>query len=269
MAHLFTRMAFGENPQPMLYRTLNLNTPGKIVFNPNNVVKDGIDIVDAVSFSPDGKKLGYQMTKNETDYAIIGFIDLETLKNIDFILQYSIRSLEDNAFAWASDGTGVIFTRFKKPPNLSFTDAGRNNDLFPYSLERVFHYWGVHPDFDIVCVSEDNMLVNQENERDLCEEKTSVNLGQLRGFSKKNTKNIFLKKIDDNEKEYILEYNISSKSREINLFHPLFETLRGIDEKDSFDSRYIGRDNIEGISYYSTSAGAPRYHIIGVNDETL
>ncbi|KAJ3128657.1 hypothetical protein HK098_003864 [Nowakowskiella sp. JEL0407] len=268
----------GQNPQPILYRTSSLNesiSESEVFFNPNLLVKDGIDLVDAISFSEDGTKFAYEMTKNETDYAIIGFLDAHNGSQIDYSLKYAIRSLEDDAFQWANDGSGVVYIRFKKPPNLSFVDAGRNNDLFPYRLERVYHKWGVHPDLDIVCEEDDdeyNMMKKKKEKqpkiKNICDEKTDSSQTIL-----SSDRTVKLQLTDQFVTLRLPKVKRTPMTPSSRLDFPEFESVSSFsqtekEEEDTYFTKFVGRNEERKVTYYSTAAGANNYHVIGVQDDS-
>lgn len=101
----------GELPQSILYRAKSLEDQHPTVFlDPNELSPNGVDRVDGYSFSPDGKRFAYVVTKNETDYAWMGFLDVQNGTGFDGILRYVVRSVDEFRFRWAEDGSGVAYT---------------------------------------------------------------------------------------------------------------------------------------------------------------
>ncbi|KAJ3110149.1 hypothetical protein HDU96_006873 [Phlyctochytrium bullatum] len=140
----------GLNNQNVLYRARNLSdTKPEVFLDPNQLSPNGVDQVDGFSFSPDGERFAFLSTKNETDYGYIAFLNTTTGTPIDTRLRFIVRYLGSPAFEWQR--TGVLYTRYPAPANLSWTDAGRNNDAFPLSARRAFHRFGTSQSEDLDC----------------------------------------------------------------------------------------------------------------------
>ncbi|KAI8811313.1 hypothetical protein BJ742DRAFT_797205 [Cladochytrium replicatum] len=259
----------GKLPQPILYRASSLDAPPEVFFDPNTQSPHGVDQVDATSFSPDLKTFAFLMTKNETDYGWIGFIDVETKKPIDAILTYTTRTLESPAFTWAKDGSGVVYTKYFKPPNLSFNDAGRNNDPFPQALKIQFHEFGSQQYQDILCIelNRADFPGGAKVYSTICSEKADGVLGD-----------------DDDEDDlhavggevslrvdaFTYKITLPKKNRMNEMIPtvPLYGedevgSMPASDVADPYDTSFIGESN--GLRFYKTAAGASNYQVISVS----
>ncbi|TPX63847.1 hypothetical protein SpCBS45565_g06317 [Spizellomyces sp. 'palustris'] len=240
----------GQNAQSILYRTKDLQDKKPEIFlDPNTLSPQGVDRVDSWVFSPDLSKFAYLVTKNETDYSWVGFVDVKSRKPFDTFLRYVIRSMDPYYFRWASDGTGVTYARYKTPKGLSWDDAGRNNDLFPDQYDLYFHKFGTSIGTDKVC-------------------EASVCPGAL-SFAPERPETPKFAIVDDGKGGKI---RIALPVKKQSVFTPWassvdtpeFEWGSTKQGAGPFDTTFVGTAG--GMSYYRTDAGAPRGKVIAIPD---
>ncbi|KAJ3189815.1 hypothetical protein HDU85_000099 [Gaertneriomyces sp. JEL0708] len=243
--YYFFRNPKGSLAQSILYRSTSIyGDDAEVFLDPNSLSPDGVDRVDSYSFSPDLSKFAYIVTKNETDYAWIGFQEVASRGPFDTQLLYALRSNDPMDFAWAKDGSGVAYTRYQAPKGLSFDDAGRNNDLFPYVYTTFFHKFGTPVEDDQICET-----IECAGSSFAGEETSSPQTALV-----------------PNQKGELLKITLPNKKTRV--FTPWHKEVPSEDittttlDQGSEATTFIGEN--EEATFFQTAAGAPRFRIIGV-----
>ncbi|KAJ3092977.1 hypothetical protein HK102_013767 [Quaeritorhiza haematococci] len=268
----------GLNNHSSIYRTRNLfdsDANAQLFLDPVKLPEnlDQIDVTDGYNFSPDNKYFAFIMTKTETDYGWIGVLNVTTGERLPDELRYALRRSSD--IEWAKDGSGFVYYRFDAPQNLTWDEAGRNNDLIASTIKRFFHRFGDSQSEDVRCDDDEGETIEP-----LCNS-TVLDKGEpdVAGpaSSEPRFAKIFLDgtlagpddRRDESQTLLIKLPSRKTKSR----FLPYQQLLDDMDgmpeippfaaEDDPFDTSFIGQGP-GGVFYYQTAAGASNYRVIGV-----
>ncbi|MBR9920161.1 MAG: S9 family peptidase [Bacteroidetes bacterium] len=99
----------GLQNQSILYRKPNLEGEAELVLDPNKLAADGTTALGAYSFSKDGRYLAYQTSEGGSDWRNIHILDLETLENLEEVIQW----VKFSGISWAADG--FFYSRYPSP----------------------------------------------------------------------------------------------------------------------------------------------------------
>lgn len=120
----------GLQPQPVLYRQAGLDGAPSAVLDPNTFSADGTVAVTTWSFSPDGRRLAYTITRGGSDWQELHIHDLEHAQAYPEVIPF-VRFAQA---AWAPDGAGFYYSGFDDPARRDPADANRFNKLFWHTL---------------------------------------------------------------------------------------------------------------------------------------
>lgn len=161
--------------------------------------------------------------------------------------------------------------RYKAPAGLSWDDAGRNNDLFPYEQTVLFHRFGAPVESDTVCESiEDcgapSFAPVEKKDKFIEVDDGKGGIIRVKVPAKKNRGKdsyAFLWTMQSSI-DRIYVFLISTVFTPWTTFLPDQDLSSSSPRGDpaSFDTTFIGTSN--GTSYFQTAAGASRYKIIAI-----
>jgi prolyl oligopeptidase len=124
--YFFSRFT-GRDAQPVYYvRKGNKDAEAHVLFDPNQLSKDGTIAVSSWSVSPKGKLVAYTVSEAGSDKQTMRFLDVETGKNVYEDLQ----GLVFTDAIWDENGKGVIYSR----PATENVGSGKHFDLYHHIL---------------------------------------------------------------------------------------------------------------------------------------
>jgi prolyl oligopeptidase len=101
----------GLQNQFVLYVQETLESPPRVLIDPNTWSKDGTIALEDTVFSDDGKYVAYAVQEAGSDWVVWKVMEIESGK----ILSDEIRWVKFNNPAWAADSKGFFYGRFKEP----------------------------------------------------------------------------------------------------------------------------------------------------------
>lgn len=136
----------GKQNQSVLFVSDSVDSPGRVLFDPNAVRVDATVALSEFKPSPNGDVVAYALSDGGTDWQTWKFrrsadgVDLaDTLKHTKFW-----------GVSWARDGSGVYYSRYPALPNGRGDDAGRPAIYFhrlgePQDQDRLIYAVTDHP----------------------------------------------------------------------------------------------------------------------------
>jgi len=111
----------GTQNQSVLYVADSLDSPGRVLFDPNSASKDATIALARFEPSPDGKLLAYSLSDGGTDWEIWRFRRVDDGSD----LPDELRRVKFWQMSWATDGSGVYYSRYPARADGHGDDAGR------------------------------------------------------------------------------------------------------------------------------------------------
>jgi prolyl oligopeptidase len=120
-AHYFYLHNDGKQNQSVLYVSDSVDSPGRVLFDPNAVREDAT--VSLSEFTPNhqGTVLAYALSDGGTDWQTWTFRRVSDGQDLPDTLRYT----KFWGVSWAHDGSGVYYDRYPVLPNGKGDDAGR------------------------------------------------------------------------------------------------------------------------------------------------
>ncbi|HVY80123.1 MAG TPA: hypothetical protein VG994_04005, partial [Steroidobacteraceae bacterium] len=127
--YFFTRND-GKQNQSVLYVSEDLQSNGRVLFDPNTASKDATIALAEYTPSPDGNLVAYALSDGGTDWEIFKFKRADTGADLpDTIVRTKFFGV-----SWARDGSGVYYSKYPARPNApqdsKGDDAGRPDIYF-------------------------------------------------------------------------------------------------------------------------------------------
>lgn len=119
--HYFFTRNDGTQNQSVLYVSDSIESPGRVLFDPNTDRKDATIALARFEPSPDGKLLAYALSDGGTDWDIWKF--RRVADGVD--LPDELRREKFWRLSWARDGSGVYYSRYPARPDSHGDDAGQ------------------------------------------------------------------------------------------------------------------------------------------------
>jgi len=107
--------------QSVLYMQTSLQSPPRVVLDPNQLSADGTISVSALALSKDGKLMAYGLSSSGSDWQEIKIRDVDSGKDYKEVLKWC----KFSSIAWKHDGSGFFYNRF--PAEGSVPKEDRNN----------------------------------------------------------------------------------------------------------------------------------------------
>ncbi|MDX1380765.1 MAG: prolyl oligopeptidase family serine peptidase, partial [Xanthomonadales bacterium] len=114
----------------------------RVLIDPNTWSEDGTVALAQVSFSPDGRWMGYGIQESGSDWRTWRFVDLETAEHVDDELSW----IKFTDLAWRPDGSGFYYGRYPRPAEgEAFTSLNTDHRLMFHAMgtdesdDRVVH----------------------------------------------------------------------------------------------------------------------------------
>jgi len=127
----------GLQNQSVLYRT-DKSGKEEVFLDPNTFSKDATTSLDGVSFSKDGSKVAYSVSKAGSDWRTVIFIDAKTKKEIDTPLV----DVKFSGLSWKGN-EGIFYSSYEKPKGSELSAKTDEHKLY-------FHQLGTAQKTDIV-----------------------------------------------------------------------------------------------------------------------
>ena len=119
----------GLQNQSVLYTTLDINQPGKILLDPNTLSADGTVALSSIAISPDGKILAYAIAKAGSDWNEIYFKEIESGK----VLPDTLLWVKFSAIAWHNNG--IYYSGYEPPKKgKELSQSNKYHKLFYHKL---------------------------------------------------------------------------------------------------------------------------------------
>ncbi len=119
--HYFYLYNNGEQNQGVLQVSEHLDSPGRVLFDPNAVREDAT--VSLTEFTPDerGDVVAYAVSDAGSDWQVWRFRRVADAKDLTDVLRFT----KFWGVSWARDGSGVYYSRYPVLPNGKGDDAAR------------------------------------------------------------------------------------------------------------------------------------------------
>ncbi len=121
----------GKQNQSALLVADKLDSPGRVLFDPNTVREDATVALSDFTPSPKGDVVAYALSDGGTDWQIWRFRQVRDGVDVPDTLRFT----KFWGVSWARDGSGVYYSRYPALPNGKGDDAGRPASS-PFPLGR-------------------------------------------------------------------------------------------------------------------------------------
>jgi len=111
----------GRQNQSVLFVSDSLDSPGRVLFDPNTVREDATVALSEFKPSPHGDIVAYALSDGGTDWQIWRFRRVSDGTDLSDTLRYT----KFWGVSWAHDGSGVYYSRYPALPSGKGDDAGR------------------------------------------------------------------------------------------------------------------------------------------------
>ena len=118
--YFFTRND-GTQDQSVLQVSDSVDSPGRVLFDPNSASKDATIALARFEPGPDGKLLAYSLSDGGTDWEIWRFRRVDDGAD----LPDELRRVKFWQVSWAADGSGVYYSRYPARADGHGDDTGR------------------------------------------------------------------------------------------------------------------------------------------------
>ena len=118
----------GLQNQSVLYRT-DKSGKEELFLDPNTFSKDATTSLDGVSFSKDGSKVAYSISKAGSDWRTVIFIDAKTKKEIDTPLV----DVKFSGLSWIGN-KGIFYSSYEKPKGSELSAKTDEHKLYFHEL---------------------------------------------------------------------------------------------------------------------------------------
>ncbi len=118
----------GLQNQSVLYRT-DKSGKEELFLDPNTFSKDATTSLDGVSFSKDGSKVAYSISKAGSDWRTVIFIDAKTKKEIDTPLI----DVKFSGLSWKGN-EGIFYSSYEKPKGSELSAKTDEHKLYFHQL---------------------------------------------------------------------------------------------------------------------------------------
>ncbi len=154
----------GLQNQSVFYEVDSTGKNIKVIIDPNSFSNDGTKALSTVSFSHDGKYLGYMVAESGADWNTAYVMDLETGK----VLKDIVKWIKFSGLSWYKDG--FFYSRYPESNDSNLSTKNTNHKLFYHKLgtsQRADMIWyedNEHPNRNIYAsTSEDEryLILNQ------------------------------------------------------------------------------------------------------------
>ncbi|MBL9115689.1 MAG: S9 family peptidase [Verrucomicrobiaceae bacterium] len=224
--YFFSRNSGLQN-QSVLYVADTLESEARVLIDPNTFSKDGTVSLTETSVSEDGKKIVYGMSKGGSDWEEYRVRDVDSGKDLPDVIEW----VKFSSASWAKDGSGFYYSRYPEPKSgTKLTAENKNQSLY-------FHKIGTPQ-------SEDKKVYARPDKPDW----------GIHGFVTDDGKYLCLNLSEGTDPRNRFFYQSLEKPDA-----PVVELL------PDFDAEYSLIDNVDGVFFFRTNQGAPRYRVIAID----
>jgi prolyl oligopeptidase len=136
----------GKQNQSVLFVSDSLDSPGRVLFDPNAVREDATIALSDFTPSPKGDMVAYALSDGGTDWQIWRFRRVQDGTDTADVLRFT----KFWGVSWARDGSGVYYSRYPALPNGKGDDAARPAVYFhklgePQENDRLVYAVTDHP----------------------------------------------------------------------------------------------------------------------------
>jgi len=111
----------GKQNQNVLFVSDHVDSPGRVLFDPNTVREDATVSLSEYTPNRQGTVLGYALSDGGTDWQTWKFRRVSDAQDLTDTLRFT----KFFGISWAHDGSGVYYDRYPVLPNGKGNDAGR------------------------------------------------------------------------------------------------------------------------------------------------
>jgi prolyl oligopeptidase len=136
----------GKQNQSVLFVSDSLDSPGRVLFDPNTVREDATVALSEFTPSPKGDLVAYAVSDGGTDWQVWRFRHAQDGTD----LPDTLRHIKFWGVSWARNGSGVYYSRYPALANGNGDDAGRPAVYFhrlgePQESDRLVYAVTNHP----------------------------------------------------------------------------------------------------------------------------
>lgn len=224
--YFFSRNSGLQN-QSVLHVAASLDGDARVLIDPNTFSEDGTVSLTVTSVSDDGKKIIYGTSKGGSDWEEFRVRDVDTGKDLSDRLQW----VKFSGASWAKDGSGFYYSRYPEPAaGDELTAENKNQTLWYHRLNTL--------------QSEDRLVYARPDQPDW----------GIHGS------------VTDDGKFLCLHLSHGTDPRNRFFYQPLEKADAPVVELlPDFDAEYGFIDHVDGLFYFRTNQGAPRYRVIAID----
>ncbi len=119
----------GLQNHSVLYRKKGESTTPEVFLDPNTFSKDGTTRLAGVSFSKDGSRVGFQISKGGADWTEAIILNAADKK----ILEDTIRNIKFSGISWKGND-GFYFSTYEKPKGSQLSAKTQNHKLYYHKV---------------------------------------------------------------------------------------------------------------------------------------
>ena len=119
----------GLQNHSVLYRKKTESSAPEVFLDPNTFSKDGTTRLAGVSFSKDGSRVGFQISKGGADWTEAIIINASDKK----VLEDTIRNIKFSGISWKGND-GFYFSTYEKPKGSQLSAKTQNHKLFYHKI---------------------------------------------------------------------------------------------------------------------------------------
>ncbi|MBI2919602.1 MAG: S9 family peptidase [Planctomycetes bacterium] len=121
----------GLQPQPVLFTAASVDSPGRVLLDPNTLSADGTVALGGIAVSRDGKYLAWGSSSRGSDWHEWRVREIETGRDLEDHLQW-IRFAHPS---WTADGKGFFYSRYREPqPGAAMEEPNYYQKLYYHRL---------------------------------------------------------------------------------------------------------------------------------------
>jgi prolyl oligopeptidase len=217
----------GLQNQAVLYTQDNLDSPGRVLLDPNKWTTDGTAALSGWSVSDDGKYLAYARSDAGSDWMTWRLLDIATGKQLDDELKWT----KFTGASWTADSKGFHYSRYQEPQKgAEFQSTNKDQQVW-------YHRVGT-------AQADDHLVYQQPDHPDW-------------GFQAEAT--------EDGRYLVITIWKGTAHKYRVAYQDLKAEKTKPVDLITSFDDEYTFLGNDGPVFYFKTDLEAPRGRVIAID----